>query len=285
MSITLTWSPFPEANVADYRVYRSMIGFVSPNVTTGGLDGLTLQLKMNGGSLQTITFDATTPTIDKINATLQGGQAYVSFDPGQLLLRSDVRAAPGSVEIVGGTALSLLHESPRLITEKSEDMLLGTIPALVDPTATVTFVDHDGALQDFYAVTTLDSFANESLKTDYRQAILSTGSVCILEGLIADLQGVRIPDAKVVAKVISFPYSPSTPSHITLDPIATLSGPDGRYSLVLLQGAVVELQIVAVGFTQQITVPAAPFAFVSDLLSDDAARLTDNPLITTGLDT
>lgn len=266
--ITLRWAPFPEADVASYRVYRSIIGFRAPVLTPAALNGLTLQLKMNGGATQTITFN-NTPTIDRINATLTGGQAYLSeADDDYFLLRSDLREAPGSVQIVGGTALTLLGLTARTISEKSEDLVIATVPALEDPEEIVEHDDADGALQDFYAVTTLDALGNESLKTGWKQPITATGAICVLEGIVTDLQGVRLPDVEVTAKLVSFPHKQGTMSQVSLGPVSTLSGSDGRFSLPLLQGALVQLEVPAVGFAKNITVPAKSFEFITDLLVD-----------------
>ncbi len=263
--ITLRWAPFPEANVVAYRVYRSIIGFRAPIVS---LNGLTLQLKMNGGATQTITFD-TSNIIQKINATLTGGRAYQSIeDAGYFLLRSDVRDAPGSVRIMGGTALTLLGQTARTISEKSETTLLAQVPALVDPNELVDYEDPDGALQDFYSLSTVDSFGNESLKTTPRQPITSTGPICVLEGIVVDLQGVRTPDAEVTAKLVRFPHKTGAVSQVTTAPICTLTGPDGRFSLVVLQCALIQLEVPALGFSRNITVPAKSYEFITDLLVD-----------------
>ena len=266
----LNWAPFPEADVATYRVYRSMIGFRAPLVPLATLNGKTLQLKMNGGATQTITFNAVTPIVDKINAVLTGGRAYASVnDPTTYwLLRSDVRTAPGTVQIVGGTALADFGLTARTISEQSEDLLVSSVPADPDPQAIIEFVDNDGAIQDFYAVTTLDSMGNESLKSNYRQPISATGPLCVLEGIVTSIQGVRTPDVEVKATLLKFPHSPAAASHITLEPVTTLTGSDGRFSLPLLQTALVQLEIPAIGYTRAITVPAKAYEFVTDLKFD-----------------
>lgn len=264
--ITLRWAPFPEANVANYKVYRSIIGFRAPLISLATMNGKTLQLKLNGGATQTITFDGTTPVVNKINATLTGGRAYTSIaDNTYFLLRSDLREAPGSVQIIGGTALAPLGLTARTISEKSEDLLLATVAALVDPLELVEYDDEDGALQDFYAISTLDSFANESLKTAYLQPIATTGKICVMEGIIIDVQGVRVPDAEITAQLVAFPQSQAPASGIGVEPVSTLSGPDGRFSLPLLQGAQVILEIPVLKFSKTIAVPAKSFEFITDL--------------------
>jgi len=266
----LKFAPFPSSDVAHYRIYRSIIGFTATNALPATVAGKTLQLKMNGTALQTITFSGVATVPDQINLVLTGGRAYPNTaDLGAtFLLRSDIREAPGSVEIVGGSALVDLGTTARVITETSEDVLFVTIAALLDPELLVEFQDDDGALQDFYAIQTIDSFGNLSFKTGYRKAVQYTGDICVVEGIVTDLQGVRYVDAEVKARLIKFPHSPEKASQVTLGEITTLTGPDGRFSLPLLQGALVQFEIRVVGFNRNITVPLKAYEFITDILVD-----------------
>lgn len=275
--ITLKWSQYPEAQVTSYNVYRSIVGFIAP-LAPLPLTGKTLQLKMNGGPVQTITFDGT-PTIAKINATLTGGRAYPATNVLNFILRSDIRDETGSVDITGGTALADLGLNVRTITAKSEDMLIGTVLAPPPPTTpstdpcgcnapTVEFEDPDGVLQDWYAVTSIDNTATESLKTAYKQAISAAGPLCVIEGIVVSLQGARIPDAEVSAVIQVPPEQMSPLTNISIDTINTLSGPDGRFSLPLLQGAIVKLECPRIGLSRMIKVPNCGFAFINDIKVD-----------------
>lgn len=267
--ITLRWAPFPGADVVSYKIYRSMLGFIAPVLTPTALNGKTLQLKVNGGTTQTVTFDNTTPVIDKINATLVGARAYTSVaNILYFLLRNDVRSAPGSLQIVGGTSLVLLGLTPHTIQEKSEDSLLGQVAADPDPVAVVEFEDADGVCQDWYTVTSVDSHSVESAKAPYRQPTSYTGRVCVLEGIVANLQGVRMPDVEVIVTLIKYPQSVGSCPQITLEPITTLTGGDGRFSIPVIQGALVNVDIQAVGFSRNITVPNKAYEFLTDLRVD-----------------
>jgi len=222
---------------------------------------------MNDLATQTITFNGVTPVIDKINATLLGGRAYTSVvDPLYFLVRSDIREGAGVVQIVGGTALGPLGLTARTISEKSESYVIATVAALIDPLLSLEFQDLDGVLQDWYAISTLDSFDNESIKTAFRQPLSTAGQICVLEGVVVDVQGVRIPDSEVTARLVAYPQLASTcATGVTIAPVSTLSGPDGRFSLPLLQGALVILEIPAMNFSKNITVPAKSFEFITDL--------------------
>jgi len=249
-----------------------MIGFrgLLPAVAT--LAGKTLELKLNGGTLQTITFDGTTPIIDEINAVLLEGQAYLSSDTLGFFLRSDIRSGPtGSVDIVGGTALVDLGLTVRLITEKSEDLKIATVPAAAIITDVLEYEDLDGVLGDWYRMSACDSLAIESQKTQYRQPIESTGALCILEGIVVNLQGARVPDVEVRATVQIPPeYTPPEGdlSTITTETITCLTGPDGRFHFPVLQGALVHLEIKATGLSRMVTVPEKSFEFIGKICVD-----------------
>jgi hypothetical protein len=266
---TLRWLPFPEISVDHYNIYRSIIGFRAPLVALPVISGKTLILKMNGKPQQTITFDATTGIVAKINATLVGGRAYGSTqDAAYFFLRSDIREAPGKVEILGGTALPFFGLSARAITEKSEHFVIAHVAALADTAIFVEYLDADGTIQDWYAISTADSEDNESLLTAFRQPISSSGEVCVLEGIIIDIQGVRVPDLEITARLMSFPQSLLGTTGIATTPVSTLTGPDGRFSFPLLQGAVVLLEIPSIQYSRNINVPATPFEFITDLSID-----------------
>jgi hypothetical protein len=266
--IKLRWAPFPGADVVKYRVFRSIIGFSFTKPELSSINGTTLQLKMNCGALQTVVFNGTDPIINQISLT--GGHAYNSADDTEVIIRSDIREAPGSVEIIGGTILPLINQLPRLITEKSEDSLLAEIDALEDETAVVELEDPDGAIQDYYAITTINSVGDESVKSPYKQAIQCTGPVCIVEGIVYDLQGVRVPDAEVIATIQVPPDHAGSSSlgNVTKEPIKTYTGSDGRFSLPLLQNALVEFKIPATGFESMIRIPEAAYAFLNDIPVD-----------------
>ena len=266
---TLRWAPFPGADVVSYKVYRSMIGFVAPVLTPTALSGKTLQLKMNGGTTQTITFDAVVPSFTKINATLTGGRAYPSVSDSQyFLLRSDIRSSPGSVQIVGGTSLVSFGLTPRLIQEKSEDTVIAQIAANPDPNVVMEYTDPDGVCQDWYTVTSVDSHGTESAKAPYRQPTSYTGPICVLEGIVTNLQGARMPDIEVIATLVKYPQEIGKCPQITLEPITVYTGSDGRFSIPLLQGALVEFDIPSVGFSRNVTVPAKAYEFITDLQVD-----------------
>ena len=82
--IVLRWAAFPGSNVQSYKLYRSVVGFVAPIVSN--LAGLTLQLRLDGGGVQTFTFGSGDP-VALINATIVGGYAYPAGAGTQFLVR------------------------------------------------------------------------------------------------------------------------------------------------------------------------------------------------------
>jgi hypothetical protein len=267
--INLRWAPFPGSDVESYKVYRSIIGFRSPLVAPATLAGKTLLLKMNGGSTQTITFAGTATAVAQINAQLTGGKAFPSnADSGYFIVRSNLRSAPGSVQITGGTALADLQQTPRLIFEKSEDHLITTVEALEDPELMVDWADLDGCPEDFYAISSVDSLSNESLKTSFRQAVAYTGKVCVLEGIVTDLQGVRYPDAEISIQLVKYPQAIGKVPQITRNKLCFVTGPDGRFSIPVLQGALILFEIKEVQFSRTIEVPAQAYEFLTDIRVD-----------------
>lgn len=273
--ITLQWVPLEGADVSSYRVYRSMVGFRAALPSPSDLSGLTLILSVNGTTAQGITFDGVDDAVTAINTQLTGARAYAAADPdaAYLYVRSNIRTAPGSIEVVGGTALVLLNLAPRVITERSESQLLATVAVLTDPTATVSYDDPDGVSDDFYAVSTVDHLGDESLKSSYRRPVTATGNLCMLEGLVMDMTGRRIADAEVVVTPAPAPQGAVTGAQVSKRPLRTLTGPDGRYALPVLQGLSVQIEIHEIGFSRVVVVPATLFANVADLASDDSAQL------------
>lgn len=273
--IKLNWLPLRGADILSYRVYRSMIGFKATLASPASVAGLSLILALNNGTAQTITFSGTDDIITQINAQLEGGKAYAAADPdaAYFFVRSDLREAPGSIEIFDSPALIELNLTARLITERSEDLFLTTVAALTDETLTVVYPDPDGVAQDYYAVSTVNHLTDESAKSAYRQAVTTTGNICVLEGIVEDLSGRRIADAKVTATLLGTPQQIAFGGQVSMRPLRTLSGPDGRYSVAVLQGMIIRLEIPLIGYSRAISVPTTLFAFVSDLDGDDAAQL------------
>jgi hypothetical protein len=198
-SIRLKWVPLPDANIQSFKIHRSMIGFKTTLQAPFGLvNGDDLQLKVNDDTLQTITFDqdyGIVDLVDFINNNITGATAYKSNYDDSLILRSNIREAPGFIQLVGGTALPKLGQTPRTISEKSEVEVIATIPG-----TETQYEDLDGVIHDYYGISTIDTMSNESSVSSLAQAVGFATAICVVEGKVIDLQGRRIPDIKVTAK-------------------------------------------------------------------------------------
>ena len=77
---------------------------------TGFIGGETLEVALDGGPTVVVTFQAADQTLAQVIGRINGRLAStVSFDTGgQLELRSNVRGFSGTVEVVGGTAVTAL---------------------------------------------------------------------------------------------------------------------------------------------------------------------------------
>lgn len=268
--IVLRWVPNPESDVASYKLCRSMVGFTALK-PVGSVNGKTLELKFNGGPSLVVTLNDIDPIVTQFNDVIQGngGMAFNSLeDTANFIVRSDIREAPGSVQIVGGTAMPDLGLTARTIIEKSEEELIATIAALPDPTAVVAYEDSDGVPEDFYRLSTVSSLNVESIKTPYKQAISFTGAVCVIEGIVTDLQGVRLCDVEVIAKITREPQDTQYSTFISKDEVKSITGEDGRFSLALLQGAEVDISIKELGLYKHICVPNKPFEFLKNISYD-----------------
>jgi hypothetical protein len=245
-----------------------MIG-LSLNIPSENLIGLTLELRVNGGSIQVITFTGN-GLISDINAQATSLRAYPSANVGVsfILVRNTLREAPGALSILGGTALSVLGLTPHDITQGSEYQLLATVTDLTPGDDMYEYSDPDGSLSDLYALTTLDSQGNESEKTAPRRASDFTGKVCVIEGLVHNIQGVRVPDVMVTVKPMAYAQSPSKSAYYTMEEVTVYSDPSGRFSIPLIQGARVQIDIPDLSFSKVIVVPATAYEFITTLPSD-----------------
>ena len=271
--ITLRWAPLEGASIVSYKIYRSMIGVKTTFEAPFGLINDDLKLKINNDTIQTITFTEDSDAQDLttyINSVIEGGTAYKAQDTEHILIRSNIRSEPGYIVIVAGSALSKMGLSPETISENSTHELIGTVPF-----GETEFIDPDGVLDDYYSISTVDASGNESNKSNPRQAINFTGPICVIEGCITDLQGRRVCDVQVTARIVTPPESVQDHSFITKKEISVLTGEDGRFSLPLLQNASVIFEIDETRVSDPICVPARPYVFFDELPIDYNYKFKD----------
>lgn len=274
--INLKWAKYPESDVVKYRIYKSIIGFNAIKAAPSVLLGKTLSFSFNGGAVQNILFHGTASIIDQINAAIVDGKAYQSLaDSGFFYLRGNLRVSPGSLELKTCDALSILGLTAHIITEQSEMFQIGEISANQTDGSVELFSDADGSMYDFYAISSVNSIGDESLKTPLRQAVDTSGQLCVIEGFVCDIQGSRIPDAEIKITLQEIPKNMDN-VFLTKEPILSYSGPDGKVSIPVLRGALVKVEISAVSLSRNVTIPDKAFVFLSDLLVDGTYQYNED---------
>lgn len=273
-SIRLRWALLPDAEVQNFKIHRSIIGFQTEGEAPFGLvPGDTLVLRVNSENSQEIEFDGDYEPEDLVtflDDKLEGASVYKSFYDDTIYVRSDLRSSPGFIQIVGGSALSKMGIEPRTISEKSETHPIGFLDGLM-----TQFEDEDGVIEDFYGISTIDGLGNESTVTSLRQSVGMSGPICVIEGKVLNLQGQRVPDVKVSAKIVTRPQTTDGHSAITKDKVHVLTGEDGRFSLPLLQKAQVIFEIDDTRISDPIEVPEASFVYFDDLPIYENYRFID----------
>lgn len=274
--IILKWAKYPESDIVKYKIYKSILGFRAIKAAPSLLLGKTLSLKINDGLVQNILFHGTANVVDQINASIVDAKAYLSIeDPLYFYFRSNLREEPAKVEILACDSLTVLGLTPHTVLAQSENFLIGELVANQQVGATEQFSDQDGSVYDFYAISSVNSVNDESLKTPFKQPVNTGGSLCIVEGFICDLQGSRVPDAEVKITLQQAPKDIDN-AFLTKEPIVTYSGPDGKISIPVLRGALVKIEISEVSFSRNVTIPDKAFVLINDLLVDGTYQYAED---------
>lgn len=274
--INLRWVKYPESDIVSYKIYKSIVGFKAILPPPSAVYGKTLSLIVNGGSVQNILFHGTASIIDQINASIVDAKAYFSVENDLFFyLRGNLRTGLASVEIKACDSLDILGLHPEVITEQSKIFSIGEIVANQQIGATEQFSDLDGSIYDYYAISSVNSLGDESLKTPLKQPINTSGSLCVLEGYVCDLQGARVPDAEIIITLQQSPKNIGN-AYLTDEPIVAYSGPDGKISIPVLRGALVKVEISKVSFSRNVTIPDLAFVNINDLSVDGTYQYNED---------
>ena len=130
---------------------------------------------------------------------------------------------------------------------------------------TFSYFDEGGTAEDYYAVSTVSADGLESGITAMKKATDFVPALCRIEGVAIDLQGARQVDVKVVARLVTPPQNIPIQSFISLKEVSTLTTEDGRFSLMVAQGAKIIIEIEGLQICDPIEVPAVPFVALEDL--------------------
>ena len=250
--ITLKWSVNTASSAIAYKIYKSFIGF---DVNKISLPQKTLVLSIDGAQEICIVFDEG-DVAEKLK-TIPGLFVTQLYDQWRV-------KAKKSIKIISGTSLTALKLSKGLIEEKSLKLLVATVYRVDMNRSEYEFKDEFGAYDDFYGISSIYQNGTESNMCPMRQGVSSTGPICVVEGLVSDVQGSRVQDIEVIAKIHRYPDLLNK-TLITKAPIKVYTHSDGKYTLPLLQGAIVKIEIPSLGLGRTIEVPKATSAQLADL--------------------
>ncbi len=247
--------------------YTEMTGAASAPATVLGtelssftLDGLTLQLRMDNGTLQEITFESADPisvddTVDFINANIADG---VTVEEAGAVRISSLSSGSGSVlEVVGGTALTELG------------LTAGTsygVDDRIDLQAGVTdyvYIDHSGDTEFYYrnryyntlteAVSsysdpvpggTITITPTSNLILGYLDLMTVSGEP--IEGAVISIHPVFVPSAFLVGTL------GVSPSQLRL-----VTDARGHAEKMLIRGSTLEVAIADTNIVRRIIVPSS----------------------------
>lgn len=268
--IRLQWSKKAGFDVDTYQVFRSMVGIHLPHVPPSALYGTTLVVSVDGRPAETVSFVGPDSVAQQVNRQLSRGIAYTAQNASDgTFLRSPSGAAPGSVEVLGGTSLPIFDLEVGLRTERSEWYLVGDIPGSGSGSEeVVSFSDPDGGELDYYSISTISSSGEESRRSPPIRPLTGTpGPVCVVSGTISDAQGIYVEDAKVVATPLALPIF-TFGAGLSKKPVVALTDAYGKFSLPLLQGTSVIMEVEETGYSRTFTVPSKDSIDIADLESD-----------------
>lgn len=129
-----------------------------------------------------------------------------------------------------------------------------------------SYIHAIGTINDYYGISTVNSLGQESKISPLKNAEDYVPPLCRIIGRIVNLQGARVADAVVKAHVLQIPEYPGMERIlITKQEVKTLTGIDGKFSLQVLQGAEILLEIDSIRVSDPIKVPNLPIVKYIDL--------------------
>lgn len=201
LGVVLSWLLNTELDMDQYNLFRAGAILVSNSFATVALnDGDTLEVVIDGGPKQTVTFSNTYITsgaataaeiVANLNAVLVGASASLSLtaSPTAFVLRSNGPAKPASLEIKAGTTQALLGLPTGVFKNSGtfKNQKIGEVDELTN-----TFQDLDGRAEYQYFV---EAETTAGLKSQ-RSVVKSLGYIAdetperiIIHGTIFDSSG------------------------------------------------------------------------------------------------
>jgi hypothetical protein len=253
--------PFTEITAAS----AAAATFLGTETASFTLNGKTLELEVDGGSEQTITFVTADPinaddTVDFINDNLTGATA--TEDTGAVRLTSDTTGTSSLLEITGGTSLTELGFTLDAL-DNGEDARI-TLQAGVE---TYEYDDQSGDPDNYYRTrfynsgTGAVSSYSDPVKGDIG-SIISASQLILATVDLANLDGTPIDDRRV-----SF-HSVYVPGGFIVDDIGVVgrtvdifTDQAGHAETMLVKGALVNVSISGTSIMRQITIPTSGSEF------------------------
>lgn len=236
------------------------------------LNGLTLLVKVDQGTEQTITFVTADPinaddTVDFINDNITG--AVASEVSGAIRLTSSTTGTSSVLEITGGTALTELGFVQDDIDTGETQRI-----TLVGGTSEYDFDDESGDPDNYYKVryynssTQAVSTFGDPVKGDIGSIIAPSDMVKASINL-AGLDGKPMADRYVVVYNVHVPPLLVGDVGILGREVRVATDQAGYAETMLVKGATVDVTISGTGVVRQIVVPDTDFDLMSAVASAD----------------
>lgn len=290
MSIDLKWVANSEDDIANYKVERSVVGTITSNSAPFNiLTTDTLQLRIDGGELLTITFSSVTngaATASEVASAIEsviaskGGKAKVSGS--KVIIQSKQQNDRGSLRIAGGSSLSGLGLTAKKYSLESDWYLIGSP---VNPELT----DASGELGYKYRIRAVNTSAEESAPSiSISPTERSYTDLSVIYGFLVDHNGQPLTHTEVQygTPALKRPSDDSLQAGYNEDAnvgigsnslLSVLTDHRGYFQMTVNASVPLRLKIDAVNFDTSVQTPAADtivdFNDLEDALSYHSMQL------------
>jgi len=258
--ITIKFAAYTDAEIDEYRVYRSITGFTIPFPNTITSEDQ-LIISATDPEKQFINFSDTSIAGMQlaINKKLRGLVATPKSDSSALIVRAAATIKP-KIKLFSSTFLDNANQEARIIAPRSEYTQVATIP--FDGSIEIyAWEDADGDNRDWYYITTVKD-GIESLPTYQLQPAIYKPDLCVISGRLTDLQSNPLPGVELRLGLIA----KHQPDPITTKDVVITTDELGRFVVAVQQGRLVLFLIEQIGYNEIIRIPAQPFVSFADLV-------------------
>jgi hypothetical protein len=268
MSVVIKWSTFEDSNADSFNIYRAITG-ITISSTNSLVIGDQLTFSATSSTVQKITLTATTLSsiATQINTQAKGLKATVNAGNTLLFLRCTARDNP-KLKLYPCTFLTHTGTSVRTIVPRLEFSAIASVPFVASPPTDYSYSDLDGDPLDYYHITSVVGSV-ESVPSLDQAPLITPESLCVVEGRVIDFQNNPIVNAEVTAATIGG-VELSDNSALRTEGVSTSTDELGRWSLPVLRGTMLLLQISSIGYNQVVKIPDQASVLFEDLeLTED----------------